>query len=405
MEDEMNRIFTLSLIIIAFVLSLLPLDRAEAIPAFARKYKISCSTCHVAIPKLKAYGDEFAGNGFLLPDGEEPKRAYVNTGDESLTLMRDLPLAIRFDAYIQASDRDNVKTDLEVPFGLKILSGGPISKYISYYFYFYLSERGEVAGVEDAILFFNNIGNTSFDIAVGQFQISDPLYKRELRLTFEDYQIYRVRPGNSKLNLTYDRGIAASYGFDFGMDLIGMVVNGNGIKAAGEDRLFDLDNNKTYALRVLQSFDFFSIGLFGAVGKETVTDSLRVDNNIAVFGPDLSIGNEYIEFNAQYLYREDDNVYFETGNSPKVKSEGGFVELTYMPKADQSLFLFTLLYNYIDSEPDFNDYQTATFSISHMAARNVRFLAEFTYDFLDMDKHATGPPKGNRFTIGAVTAF
>jgi hypothetical protein len=39
-----------------------------------------------------------------------------------------------------------------------------------------------------------------------------------------------------------------------------------------------------------------------------------------------------------------------------------------------------------------------------MAARNVRFLAEFTYDFVDQDKLVTGP-KGNRFTIGAMTAF
>jgi hypothetical protein len=296
----MNRISLLYLILFSLILLLLPVDRVEAIPAFARKYKISCNTCHVAIPKLKAYGNDFAGNGFLLPDGEEPKRAYVNTGDESLTLMKELPLAVRFDAYIQASDRENVKTDLEVPFGLKLLSGGPISKHISYYFYFYISERGEVAGVEDAILFFNNIGNTTLDIAVGQFQISDPLYKRELRLTFEDYQIYRVRPGNSKLSLIYDRGIAASYGFNFGMDVVGMVVNGNGIKEAGDDKLFDLDNNKTLALRVLQNFGIFNIGLFGAMGKETINDSIRIDNNIAIFGPDLSIGNDFIELNAQY---------------------------------------------------------------------------------------------------------
>jgi hypothetical protein len=404
MEDDMNRYFTLSLILFAFVLTLIPLDRIEAIPAFARKYKISCSTCHVAIPKLKAYGDEFAGNGFLLPDGEEPKRAYVNTGDESLSLLKELPLAVRFDAYIQAADRDNVKTDLEVPYGLKLLSGGPISNHISYYFYFYISERGEVAGIEDALLYFNNIGNTSLDLTVGQFQISDPLFKRELRLTFEDYQIYRIRPGNSELNLTYDRGLIASYGFDFGTDVIGMVVNGNGIKEAGDDRLFDLDNNKTFAFRLLQSFDFLSVGLFGLTGKETVNDSVRVDNNIVIFGPDLSIGNEFIELNAQYLYREDDNVLFETGNTVKTKSRGAFAELTYMPNADQSLFLYTFLYNYVDSEDDFNDYQTATFSISHMAARNIRFLAEFTYDFLDKDKIISGP-KGHRFTIGAVTAF
>ena len=400
----MDRNYTLSLLLIAYVLSLIPLDRAEAIPAFARKFKVSCSTCHVAIPKLKAYGDEFAGNGFRLPDGEEPKRAYVTTGDESLALLKELPLAVRFDAYVQTADRDNAKTDLEVPYGLKLLSGGPITNHLSYYFYFYISERGEVAGIEDAFLYFNNIGNTSLDITVGQFQISDPLFKRELRLTFEDYQVYKIRPGNSGLNLTYDRGIIASYGFDFGMDVFGIVVNGNGIGEAGEDRLFDLDNNKTYALRLHQNFDFVSLGFFGLTGKETAQDSIKVDNNIVIFGPDLTIGNEFIELNAQYLYREDDNAYFKSVGIPKTKSRGGFAELVYMPNADQSSFLFTFLYNYINSEDDFNDYQTATFSVSHMAARNVRFLAEFTYDFMDQDKIISGP-KGNRFTLGAVTAF
>ncbi len=38
-----------------------------AIPAFARKYATSCSTCHVAMPKLNAYGDAFRRNGYVLP--------------------------------------------------------------------------------------------------------------------------------------------------------------------------------------------------------------------------------------------------------------------------------------------------------------------------------------------------
>ena len=50
-------------------------DEAAAIPAFARKHKVSCSTCHIAVPKLKPYGDDYAGNGFVLPDGEEPDKS------------------------------------------------------------------------------------------------------------------------------------------------------------------------------------------------------------------------------------------------------------------------------------------------------------------------------------------
>jgi hypothetical protein len=41
-------------------------SESYAIPAFARQYKISCTTCHAPMPKLKPYGLEFAGNGFIL---------------------------------------------------------------------------------------------------------------------------------------------------------------------------------------------------------------------------------------------------------------------------------------------------------------------------------------------------
>ena len=49
-------------------------ENLQAIPAFARKYRISCQTCHTPVtPKLKDYGDAFAGNGFKLEDYEAPR--------------------------------------------------------------------------------------------------------------------------------------------------------------------------------------------------------------------------------------------------------------------------------------------------------------------------------------------
>ena len=70
-----------------------------AIPAFARKYQISCQVCHSpAMPRLKAFGDEFAGNGFRLTEYESP-RYFIQTGDDKLSLFRELPLAIRMDGF------------------------------------------------------------------------------------------------------------------------------------------------------------------------------------------------------------------------------------------------------------------------------------------------------------------
>jgi len=74
-------------------------NKINAIPAFARKYQISCQVCHSpAIPRLKPFGDEFAGNGFRLTKYESP-RYFIQTGDDKLSLFRELPLAIRVDGF------------------------------------------------------------------------------------------------------------------------------------------------------------------------------------------------------------------------------------------------------------------------------------------------------------------
>ena len=54
------------------LLLIIPVKNAFAIPAFARKYQISCQVCHSpAMPRLKAFGDDFAGNGFCnIPGGD-----------------------------------------------------------------------------------------------------------------------------------------------------------------------------------------------------------------------------------------------------------------------------------------------------------------------------------------------
>jgi len=63
---------TLGLAAVALAL-LAPAD-AAAIPAFARKYRQSCTTCHAPFPRLKPYGEEFAGRGFRMEEGAEPGR-------------------------------------------------------------------------------------------------------------------------------------------------------------------------------------------------------------------------------------------------------------------------------------------------------------------------------------------
>ncbi len=55
---------------------------AEAIPAFARKYQTSCTTCHTAWPVLNPFGEAFRRNGFRFPgdDKDAIKQEMVKMG-------------------------------------------------------------------------------------------------------------------------------------------------------------------------------------------------------------------------------------------------------------------------------------------------------------------------------------
>jgi hypothetical protein len=45
-------------------------DDGEPIPAFARKYRTTCSTCHTAAPKLNVLGEAFRLNGYRFPEND-----------------------------------------------------------------------------------------------------------------------------------------------------------------------------------------------------------------------------------------------------------------------------------------------------------------------------------------------
>ncbi|MBN1163976.1 MAG: hypothetical protein JXB45_05315 [Candidatus Krumholzibacteriota bacterium] len=371
-----------ALLILAFILTLWP-SAAGAIPAFARKYKFSCTTCHAPVPRLKPFGEDFAGNAFQLDEKEEPKRYFHETGDEHLTLMRDLPLAVRFDAFVghtHFSGGNMSMTDLKVPYGLKMMSGGNLSRHIGYYFYFYMSEQGEVAGIEDAYIHFNDLGGKDLDVMVGQFQVSDPLFKRELRLTYQDYLIYKLRVGESPTNLAYDRGIMILYGAPTGTDVVLEIVNGNGKDEEGETG-FDNEQWKNVFLRLSHSCGPVRVGGFGYLCNSKKLGAGNLENQHYYWGVDGTVDfGKTVQINGQYLERRDDNPFWETGPVEEYRVKGGLAELVWAPRGVDGRSYVTLLANIIDSDKGLYDCRAVTLSYSYLLRRNMRLLAEVTYE-------------------------
>ncbi len=382
------------------LLAIPPVSDAHAIPAFARRHRVSCQLCHNVVPALTAFGERYAANGFRMAPGEEAPNA-IATGDELLSLPGDLPLAIRLDAYVQLYAGDRAVADFQTPYGLKLLSGGPISKSFSYYVYAFLFERGEVGGVEDAFLFANDIGGQPIDLAIGQFQVSDPMFKRELRLEFEDYAVYRARVGDVPVDLTYDRGLYATADAA-GFTLSAELVNGNGRGEADEERRFDGDAPKNLFVHLSRDLvEGIRLGVSGYYGR-TTAETAR--NRTTMLGADATFARGPLELNVQVLHREDDAPTFTPGE-PEVSLDGGFAELLVRPAG--SRWYGFALYNHVETDrplldvrlggpADVRRYRTASAGVGRLLQRNLRITFEGWYD---LDREDT------RWTVGFVSAF
>lgn len=396
---------------------------AEAlIPAFARKYRMTCATCHAPVPRLNAFGEQFAANGFEMMIGE-PGRDTIGTGDAMLRLQRELPLAMRVDAYIAALSRRNrgqVIVDQQLPWTVKLLSGGQVAPKVSYYAYFLLNERGEVAGLEDAYVQFTDVKGSGVSLLAGQFQVSDPLFKRELRLSYEDYQPYRVRVGDTRADLTYDRGLMAIWSPREGTDVAFQLVNGRGLDPATSQRQYDGDGFKNVALRFSQDAGPLRIGAFGYLGNERADGTT---SSIRVLGPDatLQLGAR-TELNLQYLRRWDDDPFLGActvatpcgpGVTPGAATtvDAAFAELMFSPGGPGGRWFVTGLFNWIEADapvvslrvgeqaelPGFLErYRTATLGVHYMMWRNLRLVGEGRWD-ADQDQ--------GRLVTGFSTAF
>jgi hypothetical protein len=374
---------------------------ADAIPTFARRYRVTCQLCHNPVPALTEFGEVFAGNGYRMSPGEEP-RDTLWTGDPLLALTRDLPLAMRLDAYAQAYSRGRASTDFQTPWIIKLLASAPLSRSLSYYMYVNLLERGEFGGFEDAVLIANDLAGLPVDLTVGQFQVTDALFKRELRVSFEDYAIYRAHVGLERGDLTYDRGLMAAVDL-LGVTAVAMLVNGNGIGPAVPDRHYDSDGFKTVAGHISRGVTgFLRVGAFGYAGRSR---SDGATNRLTFVGGDATLEAGPVQINLQYLHREDTNPRYAPNPPRTVRTDGGFVELLYRPGG--SRWHAHGLYNWVTSSaplvdvrlggpPDVRRYQTITAGLGYLLQRNVRLTSEATHDM---------EQKRTRWTLGAVTAF
>jgi len=169
-------------------MALVTVTPATAIPAFARKYATSCQTCHIAYPKLNAYGEAFRLLGYRLPGETEDqvkqpptalgsdayKRVWPNAVWPA-TIPSHVPLAVVSQFLVQSTNEND---DFIFPSEVALVAAGTSGANISYFGEIAFEQEAEdgtfdsEAGVEHIdVRFIRPIHNSlAFNLKVGAFQ-------------------------------------------------------------------------------------------------------------------------------------------------------------------------------------------------------------------------------------------
>jgi hypothetical protein len=175
----------LSLVLVAFCLVLIT-ETSKGIPAFARKYKTSCATCHTGFPKLNAFGEAFRRNGYQFPggtDAEFTKEEPVSMGSEGNkrafpdaiwpgSIPGSSPVSLFFNGEVDYNPKTDPRFTLD-GLGTEIETsiGATVGEDVSLFGEFAIHSSGE-AELDRAFVIFSNLIGSSYalNMRVGEIE-------------------------------------------------------------------------------------------------------------------------------------------------------------------------------------------------------------------------------------------
>jgi hypothetical protein len=257
--------------------------RAQAIPAFARKYQTSCTTCHSDFPELNDFGEAFKKNGFKFPKDDlqfikEPPvllgaPAYKQVFPKAVypgEIPGSIPIGIRYSGFANYNSKQPLalgvlpRTDLFVPNTFTIIGAGSLGPSLSFWIDDDISTGGKGAdgGLGDGYLKVNDLGHylhlpkDALNVRFGQFELDLP-FSQARTINLSDYDVYDQASTAGELGTTTNpfvfgapqRGIEiGGYPNDGNFAWSFAVVNGNNDDAAAR-------NSKDVYGRISQRFN------------------------------------------------------------------------------------------------------------------------------------------------------
>lgn len=397
---------------------------ANAIPAFARKYSASCTTCHTAWPKLNSFGRQFKENGYKFARGEQGKNQVIS---DFLEWDKTVPVTgiLVGRPYDKKSGRDSDgetnKVKLRALHEIEILIAGVFYKDVSGYFELEAEDETgfEIEVPHHAMSYHPSpYANVFLAYAAGHWADPYDTYADHRRMTRAHASVGDQAFGgadnggkerNSHQQLSVNGRPIPSLFYNVG-------VTGLANDPEGEDP-------NTYFGRL--AFDItpnIMVGVYGTKGAHRNAEfDTDIDGDPDTTDPDYTLKDDLdftragVDAQAEFMNFRVSGVYYKAQDDVAVVN--GPSDVTILKKQDNSAAYVEGMYVFKNgSRPWFvplvradqytkndgnDDYASVTTNVTYYYSENVKAYLEYWKETKRPDKN----DKGSRVTLQVFAAF
>lgn len=368
--------------------------QAQAVPAYARKYGISCSQCHAAFPVLNEYGREFKLNGYVREKGN--KEGVLETKDESLWTEKHFP----WGAIVKARPYDKKQTDEE--FKLRALhelelfvAGGDAARNVSY-----LTE----VEAEDETGFAPELGE--LQLGYHPWRTLNVLLAKRSFFAMDPYQTlsnagkltrssrdFATKGHSSGDTLDTPKQTIALYG-EVGREKVGSVYYAAGVSADKSDDEGEGAKDASFRL-AFDSLRGFVLGGFAEIGSQSA--GVAGKKKFSRAGADALLELFGVTARSVFTHYYDKDT---VTNAPE-NNRAAYGELFYVvKKEDRPLLVPLIRQDWFETTNGTKHFGNFTAQLSHYFTENARGFIEY---FANTKTHGTA--KDHRWTAQVEVGF
>ena len=391
--------FTLLVSMGVALIAFLP-DEADTMPMFARKYDMSCTSCHAAWPTLNATGRDFKENGYNLDRDEEPD---IVTSD-FLQWDKGFPIG----AHVKArpyDKKDSANEKLRAIHEVEVFVAGVLYKNVSGWFELEAEDEDDFEPfIAEATIGYHLSDAVNLQFIWGPLHDWDPYdtYNGSRRLTRGRPAVIDQRFGGADNDegLSTRRQMVALYGRPW--EMLFYSVGRSGVAKDAEG----VNPNNIHGRLAFEFTPDIMVGLFGLDGEyEAAADSSDKDRDFSRYGVDAQAefffsqgpfpGN--LRLQGVYLQAKDDRA-----TSGQEENGAWYAQVSYAVTSDDRPTWAPLVrFDSYERNDGTDDFQELTLNLGYYFTQNIKGLVEY-WDQLDV---ANGVEEDSRFTLQLEVAF